>query len=440
MQHDFSIICRHCDVETVEPVHATVTGTIPTYAYGDYYFNSPGIGRVGAAEYCHIFDFGAILQKVHVASSGCSYRSRYLQTSTFTKNQKAGSIAVSEFGTAAIVPPKNDGFFGKLLQMADYSSLMTDNAATSVINQNGKLYAVGDGPTWFEFDPDDLTVKDVEICLSRDLGLMSASSHCTKLSNGNVVTVGQSVTASGTKFNIVEFPSSGEKPQVVGKVSPRWRYSSNIIHSFGVSRDYLVIIDMPVVVRYVDVIKCSIKSTAFIDIFNWLPEESVQLLIIDQKTWKQHRKFSLKNQYVAHITHCHEKDNGDLVLDFESYKGPDLVYSLLTKNLKNPAKYEAMSDHFRGTVTRAILPLSSASPSSEVRVESFPLSDVSISNPILNSNFVLRQYKFLYGSSHTKHDYCRVSKVNVDTGEAIHFIQPGLYMSDILYITNPREK
>ncbi|XP_018006904.1 carotenoid isomerooxygenase [Hyalella azteca] len=440
MVHDFGLRCRHCDAETLEPVEATVTGCIPEYAYGDYLFNGGGIGKFGDAEYQHTFDLGAVLQKVSVSSSGSSYMSRYLQTSTLARNQKAGTIVVPEFGTKAVDLNGNSGFLGKVAKMANYSKHMSDNAPVSILAHNDKVYAIGDMSVWFELDVQNLSVKRKNTDLDK-AGLVTCCPHFKRASNGNVVSVGQSITAVGPKYNVVEFPADGGLPTVLARASPRWKLSASLLHDFGITQNYLVFLEQPLYVRFVEVIKAVLKCSCFVDTFKWCPEENTSLTLIDQRSWQPiTQKFTFEPMFIVHFVNSYETEGGDLVIDLECFESPELIMDSYISNLREPKDRQALHVHFSINLKRIIVPLSQASHSSEIHLEAKMLTELGFGNPKVNPNYEGREYTYAYGVAHTEHDHGRLTKLDVRTGEVVHFTEPGLYPAELMYIPNPHEK
>ncbi|XP_047739745.1 carotenoid isomerooxygenase-like isoform X2 [Hyalella azteca] len=366
--------------------------------------------------------------------------SRYLQTSTLARNQKAGTIVVPEFGTKAVDLNGNGGFFGKIAKIANYSSNMTDNAAVNVLALNDKVYAIGETSTWHELDATDLTV----ICKNTDLdkaGLVTCCPHFKRSSNGNVVSVGQSITAVGPKYNVIEFPADGEPPSVVARTNPRWKLSASQLHDFGLTQNYLIIIEHPFYIRFVEVIKAVIKSACYVDTFKWCPEDNTSITVIDQRTWKPlSLKFTFESLLVSHFINSFETECGDLVLDLESFTSPDVITDFFISNLRQPKDRHALDADFSESLYRVIVPLSTASPSAEIHLEAKLLSEVGFGQSKINPKYEGREYSYAYGVAHTEHDHGRVSKLTVSTGEVIHFTEPGLYPAELMYIPNPSEK
>ena len=59
----------------------------------------------GETRYEHLFDGMALLHAWTIRDGVATYRSRFLQSETFKKNQSANRIVVGEFGTAAFPDP-----------------------------------------------------------------------------------------------------------------------------------------------------------------------------------------------------------------------------------------------------------------------------------------------------------------------------------------------
>ncbi|KAF2361645.1 Carotenoid oxygenase [Trinorchestia longiramus] len=438
MKYDFSTNGRHCETDTPDLVPASVTGTIPDYICGEFIFNGNGLTKIGDAKYKHCFDSAAIIQKVVVTRSGSSYMSRFLQSSTLAKNKEAGSIVVPEFGTPT--PPGGEGLFGKLKKMADMESMMSDNSSLNVYRFNNKLHAVGVTPFYQELDEKTLETKG-KVNLYKDLGMVVMCPHYERLETGVQVSVGQSVGVAGSKYNIIQYPETEGSPQVMAKVTPRWRMNPCFMHGFGVSQHYMILFEQPMSVGLVDAVKNIIDNMCFIDSVKWLPSETVMVTLVDTRTWKIYKKkFIFDAHFILHFCNCYEEINGDIVVDFMSYSGPEVLYDFYIEKMQAPEPPENVEEHFTNVLKRIVLPLSHEDSSTEVAVTPKVLSTVSMENPHINPNFSRRQYTFVYGIGLTKENCSRVSKVNVKTGEEIRFCEDGLYATELVYVPNPSEQ
>ncbi|XP_018006900.1 carotenoid isomerooxygenase-like [Hyalella azteca] len=439
MKFDFGTYGRHCEVDTTEAVPATVSGSIPDYMYGEFIFNGNGLSKIGDSNYRHCFDPASILQKVTVSPSGCRYMSRFLQSTTLARNREAGAIVVPEFGTR-VQAAGGGGIFGKLKKMADVESMMSDNTAINVGRFNNRLYAIGVTPYYHELDEKTLETKS-RVNLYKDEGIVVTCPHLERLGTGALACVGQSIGVTGAKYCVIEYPDGDGSPRVVARISPRWRLHPCFMHSFGVSERFLVLFEQPMSVGLVDAVKDIINSTCFVDSVKWLPEESVIVTLLDTKTWKTYKKkFSFEPQFILHFCNCYEDTNGDLVVDFMSYKGPDVLHDFYLDVMRAPKEVEKIREHFKSSLMRIILPLSADDSKSEIAVTPQVLAEVPMENPRINPNYLRRQHRYVYGVGITDDDCARVSKVDCMTGEEKRFVQDGIYPGEVIYVPRPSEQ
>lgn len=133
----------------IEAADLTVVGEIPDDLNGLYVRNGPNPQHAPSGRY-HWFDGDGMLHAVHFRDGTASYRNRWVRTTGFTRESRAGRALY----TGMIEPSTANPSDGEL--RAHYRSLK-DTANTDVVFHNGSLmalwYLAGDP---YRIDPDTL--------------------------------------------------------------------------------------------------------------------------------------------------------------------------------------------------------------------------------------------------------------------------------------------
>ncbi|KAG7156258.1 Carotenoid isomerooxygenase-like 1 [Homarus americanus] len=338
-KYDFSVLCRHCDQESSEPIPCQLTGTLPEWLKGQLIYNGPGLAKVGQNEYRHAFDSSALLQKFEISDGKVMYSNRFVRSKTFEQNQAAGAITRAEFGTPA---PASKGMFSRFLDAMDPEKMFSDNALVSVIGIGGQHFAMCETPFMIQVNPDNLDTKE-RINVNKRYGLMTQSPHPILASDG-VYTVGQGVGVTGPKYSILRFPLDGNLKQgkIVATVPARWRLSPAYMHSMAMTENYAILIEQPLAVSLSELLS-----------------DIVLIHIIDRKTWKQ-----VKTRYITdpfffmHVANAYEEGE-HIVIDMPTYKNSSMLHNMFIKTLREQRGRNTQEyvDSFRSTMHRFVIPL-----------------------------------------------------------------------------------
>lgn len=121
-----------------------VQGRLPAGLRGRFYRNGPGLFERDGLRYRHWFDGDGLLQAWQFGDGGVRHQARFVQTRKFQAEQAAQAFLLPAFGTA--VPAR--------LPVRSADDMNTAN--TSVTVQAGRLYALWEGGSATELDPETL--------------------------------------------------------------------------------------------------------------------------------------------------------------------------------------------------------------------------------------------------------------------------------------------
>ncbi|ROT64719.1 Beta,beta-carotene 15,15'-monooxygenase [Penaeus vannamei] len=410
-KYDYSVLCRHCDEETPDPVpcqlsanigqrpassslrfpnmvlrqhvdvslfptridipipcrashlhrshckglHSLSFRTPPEWLKGRLVYNGPGLTKVGQNEYRHAFDASAILQKFEIEDGQVNYSSRFIRSKTYEQNQAAGAITRAEFGTPA---PASKGMFSRFLDAMDPEKMFSDNALVSVVNIGPQHYAMCETPFMLQVNTQSLETEE-RINVNKKHGLMTQSPHPIIASDG-VYTVGQGVGVTGPKYSILRYPLDGNLKQgkIVASVPARWRLSPAYMHSMAMTENYAILIEQPLAVSLSELLSDIVSNAPFIDGLKW-HNEPVLIHVVDRQTWKH-----VKTRYVTdpfffmHVANAYEE--GDhIIMDIPTYKDATILHNMFISTLREQRGKNSPEfvESFRSELHRLVVPV-----------------------------------------------------------------------------------
>ncbi|KAB7501526.1 Carotenoid isomerooxygenase [Armadillidium nasatum] len=209
-----------------------------------------------------------------------SYTTKFLQSNTFKKNEKANEITVSEFGTPG---PANKSPFSRFKNVFDFETLVSDNAISNIIKLGSHFFAVGDCPYYLEVDPVSLDVIN-RINLNKIFNLVTQNVHVHEEEDGDI-----------------------EKGKIVTSIPTRWKLNPCYIHSIVLTKNYIIFIEPPLAVSIMELMANTLKNTPFIEGLHWKNEKTL-FHIISRSSWKEvSTKYVSDPFFFIHFSNAFEK-------------------------------------------------------------------------------------------------------------------------------------
>ena len=204
---------------------ASIKGRIPADLNGVFYRNGPGRFELGGERYHHWFDGDGFAQRWQVGGGKVSHRGRFVRTQKFVDETEAGQFLYPAFGT----------YVGR----RGIKSNDTMNAAnTNLLPFNGRVYALWEGGSAYEVNPDTLDTVGVK-SWSDELKSMPFSAHPKVEPDGGMWNFG-AIPGSG-KLAIYRIGAAGELLKT-GLVDIA---QLTMVHDFVVSARHLVFLIPP---------------------------------------------------------------------------------------------------------------------------------------------------------------------------------------------------
>lgn len=142
---------------------ARISGRLPADLQGSFYRNGPGRFELGGERYHHWFDGDGFVQRWTIGGGQVRHQGRFVETRRFLDESQAGQFLYPSFGTHVLRRGIRDND--------------TMNAAnTNLLPYNGRVYALWEGGSAYEIDPETLATIGVKTW-REDLRAMPFSAH-----------------------------------------------------------------------------------------------------------------------------------------------------------------------------------------------------------------------------------------------------------------------
>jgi beta,beta-carotene 9',10'-dioxygenase len=394
-----------------------VRGTLPEWLRGTLIRNGPGTFRVGSQQYRHWFDGLAMLHAFTFGSGRVSYANRFLGCKAHDAARATGRISYSEFATD---PCRS--LFARV--MAVFRPEITDSAKVNVARLAGRYLALAETPIQVEFDPETLASVGVFAYEPRPVGQMTTVHPQVDAARGETVNL---VTRYGafSQYRFYRLAGTGAPTRAATLRVSQPAY----LHSFGMSRRYLVLAEFPLVVRPVELL---LWLRPYIENFRWVPRRGTRFHVIDRATGARVARFEADPCFAFHHVNAWE-DRGELVVDLVAYDDAGIIQSYYLQRLS-----DAHSELPWGTLRRVRLPLGRA----QGRVDAEVLSETCLELPRVDERRHMdAALRYVYGVSvradRRQGFYNQLVKVDVQRHAPAAWYEDGCYPGEPVFIASP---
>ena len=393
-----------------------ITGIIPAWLSGSLLRNGPAQFEAGQQKYRHWFDGLAMLHRFAFKKGEVSYMNKFLQTPNYKEAKETGKISYSEFAT----DPCRSIF--KRITSA-FSPQDSSNANVNISKIGQSFVALTELPLPVEFDPQTLETVGV---LRYDDTL--AGQHCTPHPHYDPARhMGlNSITNIGPKstYTVHAIKDGETKRTLIGAISAK---APAYIHSFGVTDQYIVLVEFPLVVNPLDIL---LSGKPFIENFHWKPERGSRFIVMRKDDGAIIKTSQSDAFFAFHHINAFERDN-EIIVDLSAFPDATIIDELYLDKVE---KCDAFS---RAEFRRYRLPLDS-STTAHYKV----IADESIDLPRINyERYNGKDYQFAYGVSANKqnpHDFInQLVKVDVREGSTRTWYVEGCYPGEPVFVGAP---
>ncbi|PNF43183.1 hypothetical protein B7P43_G15677 [Cryptotermes secundus] len=271
--------------EQISPVDAAVTGRFPEWLQGSFLRLGPGKFDIGDFVMNHWFDGYAVLYKFDIQKGKVTFTKRFLQSDAYKKAVAVGRPVFTEFGTKSYPDPCKN-LFSRM--MSSLIPDLTDNDAINVFTLEDAVYVATESNYLRRIEVESLATRE-KVDMTKLVGVNLASSHTYQDSQGSYYSMGTSLM-SGPKYHIIRTPAAASgkaqdalsKAAVLVTIPSSWKTSMSYYHSFGMSENYIVFIEQPLIINSMKLVTAQVKGRCMRDCMTWSPEEQNKFYVVDK--------------------------------------------------------------------------------------------------------------------------------------------------------------
>lgn len=275
---------------------AIITGRWPKELSGTLYRNGPAQHEIAGARYHHFFDGDGMLHAYRMSPEGATHQAKMIETRKYKAEQEAGRALYTTFGTMPNDP-------------APVTSPDLMNVANiNVLPHHGKLLALWEAGSPWEVDADSLDTIG-KYSFSAEMEGVPFSAHPRVEPDGTLWNFGY---LSSANLLVLWHIDANGKMVKAGKISSD---PISMPHDFVVTEKHIVLLMPPLNYQKSDELK------PFLENFEWHPEQTTRVLVVDKNDFSKHRWLELPSQWVFHFGNAWEDQGG--VIHFDAARADD---------------------------------------------------------------------------------------------------------------------
>jgi len=386
-----------------------VEGSIPEWLSGTLLRNGPAKFEVGEQPLRHWFDGLAMLHRFSFDAGRVSYANRFLRSDAYREAEK-GRIAYSEFATD---PCRS--LFKRAATM--FKPQLTDNCNVNLTRLGDEYIAMTETPLPVAFDPETLDSLGVAFTPP---GLHATAHPHHDPERGEMIAY---VTHFGPRCEYRLFAQRDRNRQ--RRIASSRVREPSYMHSFALTERYAVLVAFPFVVNP---LRLATGTRPFIENYEWRPERGTRVLVFNREDGELQGEYEAEPCFSFHHVNAFERGS-ELVVDMAAYEDASIVDSFYLDRVRNgpPAAIPRLL-RYRVALT-------------DSRVSEEELSDAFIELPRIdyrerNGN----PYRYVYGiGSHPEDgEPDQLVKIDVESGEALNWFEPGSYPGEPVFVPSPK--
>jgi carotenoid cleavage dioxygenase-like enzyme len=392
---------------------APVTGAVPAWLNGSLVRVTPALMDGGGKSVKHWFDGAGMLNAFGFGDGRVTYASRFLDTD-YLAGARKGEF---DFGFGAD-PCRS--LFKRVMSMNDVFKF--DNANVNLQELGRRYIAMTETPLPVEFDP-------------KTLATLGKPKWTDKAARGQVTTahphydyerdeiVNYTVNMGPrTTYRIYAAGEVGSARRLIGSLPVK---RPGYMHSFGMSERYVVLAESPLLLNPM---KMPLTKKAFIDNYEWQPERGSRFIVIDRHTGELQGIHEAEAFFCFHHVNSFERGS-ELVVDLIAHDDPSIIHMLELQNLREGGPLD------RAHLRRYRVALDGTGVTREDIAPEVPTELPRINYRRNN----MRDYRWMYGISASADSKWsdRIVKIDVTTGDAKVWSEPGCYAGEPLFVDRP---
>lgn len=391
-------------------------GSLPSWLNGTFYFSGPSHQETESYHDQHLFDGFAQIHAISIQKQSIIYKSQFIENDAYVHFEKTGKLRLAGFGQTYYRSwPKK--LFSLILPELQQNSI--PNTAFAI----NKFYnhIVSMGHLGFIIHDRNTLIHSATINTDHNYAYEVPYMYADEINN---TYIGLSVSYKNQRYGEVSYTVYSIDNTLTQKtISVIHRNELRYMHTFCVTQNYIILIFCPLIAQTNNV---SLGITAFIKNFTWMPEKNTEFLVIDRKSGKLIKKYSLGSFFCLYQINAFE-DNGKIILDLATYHDSEILTNYYVNRLKIEPQQSAIATRYTLSEHEIVW--------SEI-INRQPIDYVAI-----NSNYIGKKYDYIYASefnpAHATRNYNYISKIDIKSYAVTRWYQIDCYPSESIFVPNP---
>jgi carotenoid cleavage dioxygenase-like enzyme len=393
----------------------TVRGVLPDWLRGMLVRTGPGKFEVNGESYHHWFDGLAMLVSFDFSEVGITYSNRFLRSGSYCDAQKNQAIYRPEFATNPDWP------LWKRLLLNQFG---TDNGNVSITVMDGQVVAVTETPRPTKILPENLETLE-RLKFDDDLsGFVTTAHPHIDFERQELISYLIDFGRTST-YQFYTQPLTGSRRKRVASVETN---QPAYLHSFGLTPNYIVLVEFPLRVNPLKLATTRFHDTPFIQNYQWQPDLGTQFHIIDRHSGEVIKTCQTEPCFAFHHVNVFEEDD-QVVVDMSVYPDASLIDRFYLDALR-----QGIQSLPSGSLRRYRIPLTDG------EAEETTLAEVATEFPRINYRRCNgNPYEFVYGGENGSDAgfIDRLVKVNVQTGAVLTWQETYTYPTEPVFVAAP---
>ncbi len=418
-KNDFHVEAALKEELTQKPLQ--IKGNIPVWLEGTLVRNGPIQVSVNGKQNSHWFDGLAMLHAFAFSNGQVIYTNKFLRTDAYHAVFDEGSLEYSGF---AVDPCRS--IFKRFFTWLTHTGPEIQNANINVAYLADQYVALYETPLPVQFDEktlDTLGVFNYQDELPKEKCWESAHPHHD---SEKQETINYLIDYGRTSYYTVYRMRDGSATrEIIAKIPVE---EPAYMHSFGVTENYIVLTEFPLVVYPLDLIT---KGKAFIKNFVWKPERGTQFIVIDRHNGQVVKKATTQAFFAFHHANAYERGN-ELIVDIVAYPDARIISGVADYD-RLDSKREIPETESLPQLRRYIFDLA------EGKIAMKTIFSDTLEFPRFNEGVHGgKPYRFVYavdGREAGSVDESRsIYKINVDDGKVLKWEEKGCFPGEPIFV------
>lgn len=218
------------------------------------------------------------------------------------------------------------------------------------------------------------------------------------------------------------------------KISKRSVLRPSYMHSFAITKHYVVLVEFPFVINSLSLL---FSSKPFIENYHWKPERCTRFLVLDRATGKLIAKIKGEPFFSFHHVNAYE-ENDNIILDIVTYPDASIIDNIAHLDQDSSVYTSKNLDNLKSKLKRYILSPKEKTVTSQDMFHGF------FEFPRINDNHNGYGYRYIYGSDprplSKASDVRTIYKIDNQTHQRVEWQGEGIIPGEPIFVPEPLSK